>query len=144
MTAISGILGLGLAGYSLYLARSYRSSIPSLDDYIRQENGEWFIEERLGKMLDLLGSRFALSMRQSMFQSMGVDAKLQKGVDKAIGMDMLNGSGIGGLLDLIGMSNTKSMLAKNPKTLGLILQRVAPMLNQFLNAQGKSEGGNLP
>lgn len=68
-----------------------------LDQYIFEENGEWQLDARIGKLIDLVGSRIALSLRQSMFQQMGVDAKLQKGVDKAVGLDVLNGSGIGGV-----------------------------------------------
>jgi len=105
--------------------------------YKDEGTGEWRVDERIGQLCDFIGSRLALSMRQAAFQQMGVDSKLQKGVDKAIGADLLDGSGIGGILDILGMGETKQMLAKNPKTLGIILQRVAPLLNQYL---GKNPG----
>lgn len=73
----------------------------------------------------------ALSMRQAAFQQMGVTRKLEKHVDQALAGDIMNNSGIGGILDLLGMQDTKKILANNPKTLGLILSRVAPLLSQF-------------
>lgn len=149
MTLLSTLLSLSALVCSLIIAvigiremRQARRSIPSFDDYIWQENGEWRIDERIGKMLDYVGSRFALSTRQALFQQMGVDAKLQKHVDKAISLDFMDTSGIGGILDLLGMGNTKQILAKNPRTLGIILQRVAPFLGQWMkNQHGSPAGG---
>jgi len=124
----------------------FEAMIPDFNDFIKEENGEWMLEPRIAKIIDVLGSRMAHSLRQAMFQSMGVDAKLGKGVDKAIGLDILNESGIGGLLDLVGMSETKKMLARNPKTMGMILQRVGPLLGQLSlgkNNSGGSSGSQL-
>jgi hypothetical protein len=82
-----------------------------------------------------IGEGLALSMRNSFAGQISGDVRLQKGVDKAIGMDVMDQSGIGGILDVLGMSNVKNMLAKNPATLGMILQRVSPLIGQFINQQ---------
>ena len=111
-----------------------------LDQYIwQEESGEWKCDERIGVAIDFIGSRLAHSLRQAMFQQMGVDAKLQKGVDRALSSDLLDQSGIGGFLDLVGLSHTKRMLTNNPKTLGLVLERIAPFLNRYLR---KGPGAN--
>lgn len=112
-----------------------------LDQYIWQEDGEWKCDERIGVAIDFVGSRLAHSLRQAMFQQMGVDRKLEKHVDKALSLDMLDNSGIGGILELLGMGNTKKILANNPKTLGLILQRVSPLLGKYLQGQGQAQTG---
>lgn len=139
--AISSII---VALYAIYQMRGMKSSIhdliPSLDDWVWEEEGEWKMDARLGKLIDGVGSRLALSMRQSMFQKMGVDAKLQKGVDKAIGLDFMDSTGIGGILDMLGMGNTKQILARNPKTLQIILQRIAPFIGQLGKGGVPSQG----
>lgn len=113
-----------------------------LDQYVFQdESGQWQMDARIGQIVDFVGSRIALSMRQAFYQQMGVNRKLEKHVDQALAGDIMNGSGIGGILDLLGMHDTKKVLANNPKTLGLILQRVAPLLSQF---QQRSASGGAP
>lgn len=139
MTLLSLFVCLGVSSYGIYEMRKARSSIPSFDQFVWQEGEEWVIDARLGKLIEAVGSRMALSMRQSFFQAQGVEAKLTKNVDKAIGLDIMDTTGIGGILDLLGMGNTKNMLAKNPRTLGLIVQRVAPLL-QNVNFGGASQG----
>lgn len=119
-----------------------------LDQYVwQEENGEWRMDERIGKLIDFVGSRFALSVRQSMFQAMGVDQKLQKGVDKAFALDLMDNTGIGGILELLGMRNVKSILARNPKTLTMVLERAEPLISKFMKNQGQqfnqSQGGKM-
>lgn len=140
-----------MAGVSFYSIREIRRSralitdnLPSLDDFIFQKDGEWKMDERIVKVFDMLGSRIAQSMRMNLLQGMGADAKNVKAVDKAIGLDFMDSSGIGGILDLLGMSNTKMQLAKNPKTLQLIMQRIAPMLqNMKLGQNNPGQSGGI-
>ena len=129
--------------------RQFRADVhemlPNLDDFIAKEGDQWMVDERLGKLIDALGSRMALSMRQSFFQSQGVDAKLRKSVDKAFATDLMDGSGIGGILEIAGLENVANILKKNPKTLNMILQRAGPLLQSFTgqknNSGSKSSGG---
>lgn len=79
-----------------------------------------------------IGEGLALSMRNSFAGQISGDVRLNKAVDKAVGMDTLDATGIGGILDMIGAGNTKQLLAKNPQTLALILQRFGPLISQFL------------
>ena len=145
VTAISTFLSLLIALYALLQVKRARASIPSLDDFVWKEGEEWRCDERIGKLVEFFGSKMAHSLRQSMFQQMGVDQKLSKHVDRALSLDLLDNSGIGGILDLLGMGNTKKILANNPKTLGLILQRVSPLLGKYLqgNSPGQSGQGEM-
>ena len=91
-----------------------------------------------------IGEGLALSMRNSLAGQISGDVRLGKAVDKAVGMDALDQSGIGGILDIIGAGHTKALLAKNPQTLALVLQRFGPIIGQFLgqknlNPQSQSE-----
>lgn len=131
-----------MAGVSFYSIREIRRSralitenIPSLDDFVFQEDGEWVMDARLGKLIDALGSRIAQSGKMSILQGLGADAKNVKAVDKAIGMDMMDASGIGGILDILGLSNVKQILIKNPRSMAIVAQRIAPFM-QNLNMGG--------
>lgn len=83
-----------------------------------------------------IGEGLALSMRNSLAGSISGDVRLNKAVDRAVGMDALDQSGIGGILDIIGAGETKKLLAKNPQTMALILQRFGPLISQFMGQKG--------
>ena len=128
---------------SLYAIREIKrakASIPSLDDFIEQDGETWMVDERLGKLIDALGSRMALSMRQSFFQQQGVAAKLEKNVKKAFSQDLMDQSGIGGILDLAGFSNVKKQLVNNPQTLEQIMRIAGPYLARLQG--GQNAGAN--
>jgi len=121
---------------SLYAIREIKRTkdsvmdiIPSLDDYIFQdeESGEWQIDARLGKMFDHVGSRMALSIKQSLFQSAGVDAKLEKGAWKAAVDDIFDSGAlgqIGGLADVFSNGRLRDYCKKNPSAIKTILPMV--------------------
>lgn len=124
---------------SLYLIRKFNQAqttltdlVPSLDDFIFQENGEWQIDERLVKVFDLIGSRMALSMRQSFFQGQGVQAKIKKGFEKALTGDIIESQ-----LPFINLiPGAKAYLQKNPSA----IQYALPFMQQFMkgNSPGQS------
>ena len=143
LTIVATFGALATSLYAVWQMRKFRDMMPSFEDVIWEENGEWHVREDISKLIDAFGSRFALSMRQSFFQAQGVDAKLSKNVDKAFSLDLMDSSGIGGVLDVLGFSNVKQMLAKNPRTLQMILSRVAPLLQNFGQGQ-TSDGGSDP
>ena len=66
-----------------------------------------------------VGEGLALSMRNSIAGQFSGDARLNSAVDKAVGMDSLNQSGIGGILDIIGAGETKKLLSQKPSNYGV-------------------------
>lgn len=135
-----------MGGVSFYSIREIRrsralitESLPSFDDFVFEKDGEWVMDARLGKLIDALGSRIAQSGKMSILQGLGADAKNVKAVDKAIGMDMMDASGIGGILDILGLSHVKQILIKNPRSMAIVGQRIAPFL-QNMNLGGAPQG----
>ena len=134
LTLIGTFSAIGVSLYAIYeLKRTQRSLLdllPSLDDFIFEKDGEWQVDERLVKVFDLVGSRIALSMRQSLFQGMGVEKKIQGGLQKAVIEDVIDGGAlgpIGGLADMFLGGKVKDYLTKNPSAINYLL----PMIQQF-------------
>ena len=129
---------MALAGFvltllvSFYAVRQIKQSkeellgmMPSLDDYVFQdEEGTWQLDQRLGKMFDHVGSRMALSIRQSLFQGQGVQAKIEKGAYGALVDDVFD-SGvlgqIGGLADMFSGGRFRDYCKKNPSAIRTII-----------------------
>lgn len=114
--------------------------IPNLDDYIFQEDGTWQMDERLVKVFEVIGSRMALSMRQSFFQAQGVDAKLKKGLEKKV-VGAFVDSKFGGLKAIahflgIDTSEIEEYLIENPSA----LKSLGPMVSQFMPRGANSPG----
>lgn len=121
-------------------ASSVHDLIPSLDDYIFQEDGEWQMDERLSKIFEVIGSRMALSMRQSLFQGMGVQKKIQKGLQKAVIGDVVDSklgplAGLGGILGI----NVKGYLEKNPGA----IQYLLPLAQSFMEKNSPGRNSDL-
>jgi hypothetical protein len=112
-------------------------AIPSLDDYIFQdeESGEWQIDARLGKMFDHVGSRMALSIKQSLFQGMGVQKKIEKGLQSAVIDDVLDSGAlgqIGGLADIFLGGRVREYLKQNPSAINALV----PLLSGAMGGKG--------
>lgn len=141
LLALITTLGFGL----VYYREMKRSKVeilelvPAMEDFVWQQDGEWKMDERLVKVFDMLGSRIAQSGKMALMQQMGADAKNVKAVDKAIGADMMDASGIGGILDVLGLSNVKRQLIKNPKTMAIVAQRIAPMIQNMNNGGSRGQ-----
>ena len=136
LLSLAGLLLM--AGVSFYSIREIRrsrtlitESLPSFDDFVFQKDGEWVMDARLGKLIDALGSRIAQSGKMSILQGLGADAKNVKRLDKAAGTDLLDASGFGGILDILGLSNVKRELIKNPKLIAVAAQRFGPMIQNM-------------
>jgi len=130
-------------GTSLYAIRTMKQAqgkltemMPSLDDFVWEEDGKWLMDQRLGKLVDALGSRLALSLRQSIFQGQGVNAKLLKGLGKAVAKDQIAGNPILSIAEGFGF-NAGAYLQKNPQ-LGTIL---ASLFQGKGNSPGQDSGG---
>ena len=129
---------------SFYAVRQIKQSkeelldmMPSLDDYVfqDQESGEWQLDARLGKMFDHVGSRMALSMRQSFFQEKGVSKKIEKGLQSAVIDDVLDSGAlgqIGGLADVVTGGRVRDYLKKNPSAINFLI----PMIQGAMGGQG--------
>lgn len=131
--------------------KSMQKRIPKLDDFFqirKNDKGEEqvFVEPKLALILDSLGSRMFQSAKMSMFQGMGVQAKLDKGLKTAFAKDIVDKkipilSIIG---DFAGI-NVKQYIAKNPDAfLNLLADpRVQKFANNFMQGQNKAQG-SLP
>ena len=108
---------------------SVSEMLPSLDDFVFEKDGEWQMDARLGKLIDHFGSRIALSIRQSIFQKKGVDAKLVKGFTKALAKDGVQSNPILAGLEGLGF-NASDYLLQNP--------RIIEMIRPFLQNLGKN------
>ena len=124
------ILMAGVSFISLREIRRTRSSIPSLSDFIKKgEDGETIMREDITMVIDAFGSRIAKSLKMSFLQSMGADAKLEKGLEGAIAQDMIENKFP--LLELAGDFagfNVKKYLVKNPRAIRQLLQLAGPLL----------------
>ena len=124
--AIFGLLLMSIV--SLITLRRTSSShlkkfIPSLDDYIQQnEAGEWVVEERLGRLLGVVGQTMFQSAKMSMLGGLSGDARLEKGLKSAISQDIIEekfpllDAGAGILGEFTGF-NVKKYITKNPEAL---------------------------
>ena len=140
---------MALAGFvltlvvSFYAVRQIKQSkdellgmMPSLDDYVFQdEEGTWQLDQRLGKMFDHVGSRMALSIKQSIFQGMGVSKKIEKGLQNAVIDDVLDSGAlgqIGGLADIFLGGKVRDYLKRNPSAINYLM----PLLSGAMGGQG--------
>ena len=124
--------------------RDVEDMIPSIDDFISEENGEWQIDERLVKVIDLAGSRMFQSAKMSAIQGLGAQAKIEKGLQGAFAADIIENKMP--ILDLIGEFagiNVKKYITKHPQAIAQIVQMFGPMMQNFgkNNPGGQVQGG---
>lgn len=137
-----------MAGVSFYSIREIRrsralitESLPSLDDFVFEENGQWVMDARLGKLIDAFGSRIATSLKMSLLQGLGAQSKITKGVKGAMAADIIeNKMPILNLVgDVLGF-NTKQYISKHPEAIAQLM----PYLQRFIpnqNPQNNPGGG---
>lgn len=120
------------------------------DKYIKQnkETGDWFIEERLGKFIQVIGATMFQSAKMSMLQGLSADRKLEKGLEKAMVKDIMEekipvlGLGADLIDDFLGY-NVKSYIMKNPRAVFQILAQ--PGVQTFLTGlMGRNNGAQRP
>jgi len=140
--------------YAVHRMNKVSNRIPEIDDLFQvvEEDGKRVVhmDERIVLAIDTFGSRMAQSLRMSFLQGLGADAKLEKGLEGAMALDivenkmpLLNLAG-----DIFGF-NTKKYIAKNPRALGQLLKLAAPYLQNFnLGSMGNNDQtmqkGNVP
>ena len=112
----------------------FENLIPELDEIVQvDEDGTIHMDNRLQAVISAIGQTMFQSAKMSFLQGMSVDSKLEKGLNGAMALDvvekkmpLLNLAG-----DFLGI-NTKDYVKKNPKA----LFQLVGMLN-------KASGGNL-
>jgi len=107
-----------------------KASIPSLSDFVQKDQeGQVIMREDLAMVIDAFGSRIAKSLKMSLLQGMGAQAKIEKGLKGAIAQDVIENKmpllNLAG--DILGF-NTKQYISKHPDALGQIFQLVAPLM----------------
>jgi len=100
-----------------------------LDNLVtKNEAGEILIDERLGGVIDAIGSRFAQSAKMSVLQGLGAQAKIEKGLAGALAQDVVEKK-----LPLLELAsdfmgfNTKKYIAEHPQALGQLAQLAGTM-----------------
>jgi len=118
-----------------------------LDNLVtRSEEGEILIDERLGVLIDALGSRLVQGVKMAGLQALGVTAKLDKGLKQAFTKDMLEDKfPLIGLASDVGSEifgvNVKQYITKNPDALVQLLGM--PQVQGLLASLGqKNDGGS--
>lgn len=140
LSLLISVLGLLLMGtVSLYSIREIRSSralitesLPSLDDFVFEKDGQWVMDARLGKLIDAFGSRIATSLKRSFMQGLGAQSKIDKGIKGAMAQDVIENKMP--LLNLVGNVlgiNTKQYIGKHPEA----LVQLMPLIQKFLPGQ---------
>jgi len=142
LSALISSLCFGL--YALRQMKQARASIPSLSDFIHKDKeGNVVMREDLVMVIDGFGSRIAKSLKMSLLQGLGAEAKIEKGLKSAITQDVLDNKAplLGMALDMMGI-NTKQYIAKHPEAIGQLAQIAAPYMKN-LNL-GQLMKGNSP
>ncbi len=101
----------------------FEELIPELDSFITfNEDGSVNMDQRIVAFIDAVGSRIFQSAKMSMLQGLSVNAKLDKGLKRAIGQDIIEekmpllNAGAGILKDFTGY-NVKKYIVDNPDAL---------------------------
>lgn len=137
-----------MAGVSFYSIREIKRSralitenLPSLDDFVFEEDGQWVMDARLGKLIDAFGSRIAQSLKMSLLQGLGAQAKIDKGMKGAMAADIVeNKMPILNLIgDFLGF-NTKKYISKHPEALAQLM----PLLQNMTSGKGRGVGQSNP
>ena len=134
------ILTLGMSIYAFREIRRTKDSvmdmIPSLEDYIFQdEEGNWEVDQRIGALVNAVGSRIGTNIKQSFFQGMGVNKKIEKGLQSAVIDDVLDSGAlgqIGGLADIFLGGKVRDYLKRNPSAINYLM----PLLSGAMGGQG--------
>lgn len=116
-----------------------------LDNLVtKDEEGQILIDERLGVLIDALGSRMVQSVKMAGLQALGATAKLDKGLKQAFTKDMIEDR-----IPLLGLAsdvgeeifgvNVKKYITKNPDALVQLLGM--PQVQGILGALGQRNNG---
>ena len=120
------------------------SLVPSLDDYVFQENGEWRIDERLVKITDVIGSRMAQSIKMSFLQGMGANAKIDKGLKTAMTQDLIENKApwLNTIAGFLGFEpkNTAAYITKHPEQINFLLGLIGQATGQNRGFNGQRGG----
>lgn len=128
--------------YAIRQMKQARASIPSLDTFVKNEGGEIIIREDLAALIDAFGSRMAKSVQMSIFQGMGAQAKIDKGLKGAMSQDIIDEKMP--LLNLAGEIlgfNTKQYISKHPEAIMQLIPMAKGLMggkNPLAMLQGNS------
>ena len=127
---------------SLRNMNKYNERFDNLSNLIgKDDEGNIVVDERIVKVIDLVGSRLFQSGKMSMLQGLSVDSKLQKGLKGALAQDiveeklpLLQAAG-----DFLGF-NTKAYIKKNPDAFFQLVQ--IPAVQKFLGGMSGGQQNN--
>jgi len=139
------ISSICLTLYAIREMKRAKASIPKLDDFVKRDaEGQIIIRDDLLSLIDAFGSRIAKSLKMSMLQGLGAQAKIDKGLKGALAQDIVEKQMP--LLELAGDVlgfNTKQYISKHPEALGQLLQLAGPYL-KGVNLGNLGQGHNSP
>jgi len=152
LTSLATICAIIVPLYAVWQMKKMQNRIPSFDDFITKDSeGEIIVDERIVTIFKLLGSNIAQSIKMSFLQGLGANAKIEKGLQGAMALDVVeNKMPVINLIgDFLGF-NTKQYISKNPQAIGQILRMAGPLLKNFNlgnlgnNGTQGTRSGNVP
>lgn len=151
LASLVSLIGLFFAVYTVRKMNSKLEKFGGLADsvsdllrYEEDEEGNPLIDARLSKMMMVLSSGMAKSIKMSMLGGLSGPARLEKGLKGAIAADVVdNQMPIINLIgDMVGI-NTKKYISKHPDAMMQLAAKFAPQLqNLKLGSSNIANRGN--